>query len=50
MEENKNEPVKVYLVNPPSENPWRTRQDYLDDQRRGKFNSELPLQQLFFPF
>jgi hypothetical protein len=34
MHDEKNEPVKVYLVNPPSENPWRTRQDYLDDQRR----------------
>jgi hypothetical protein len=25
----------VYLVNPPTgDNPWRTKQDYLDDQKR----------------
>ena len=27
-------PIKVYLVNPPSENPWRTQEDYCREQRR----------------
>ena len=27
--------LRVYLVNPPTgDNPWRTKQDYLDDQKR----------------
>ncbi len=36
MENEKKEPLKVYLVNPPSENPWRTQKDYLEDQLRAK--------------
>jgi hypothetical protein len=36
MEDDKREPQKVFLVNPPSENPWRTRQDYVEEQRRAK--------------
>lgn len=30
----KNEVVRVELVNPPTPDPWRTKADYLDDQRR----------------
>jgi hypothetical protein len=41
MEDETKEPLKVYLVNSPSENPWRTRQDYLDDQRRAAFQFRL---------
>jgi len=26
--------LNVHIVNPPVENPWATRQDYLDDQKR----------------
>jgi len=29
--------LRVYLVNPPSgDDPWRTRQDYIDDQSRNQ--------------
>ena len=28
------QPVYVYIVNPPIQDPWRTQGDYLDDQRR----------------
>jgi len=30
------EPVKVYLVNPPIQDPWRTQGDYQEEQRRGR--------------
>jgi hypothetical protein len=30
----KNKIVRVELVNPPIPDPWRTKADYLDDQRR----------------
>jgi len=26
--------LRVTLINPPIDNPWATRQDYLDDQKR----------------
>ncbi|NQY25552.1 MAG: hypothetical protein HRT92_00075 [Piscirickettsiaceae bacterium] len=26
--------LQVFLVNPPSENPWASREDYLNDQKR----------------
>ena len=32
----KTPPVKVELVNPPLENPWRTKEDYLNEQKRSK--------------
>lgn len=50
MEENKNESVKVSLVNPPFENPWRTRQDYLDDQRRGKIQFRITITAIVLSF
>ena len=43
MEDERKEPLKVYLVNPPGENPWRTQQDYLEDQRRAKFQFRLAI-------
>ncbi len=43
MEDEKKEPLKVYLVNPSGENPWRTQQDYLEDQRRAKFHFRLAI-------
>lgn len=30
------QPVHVYLVNLPIQDPWRTQGDYLDDARRAK--------------
>ncbi len=50
MENDKKEPVKVFLVNPPSENPWRTRQDYLDDQRREKVQFRITIATIVFSF
>jgi len=50
MEENKNEPVKVSLVNPPIENPWRTRQDYLDDRRREKIQFRITIAAIVLSF
>jgi|GEM_PF-1041215 len=50
MEENKNEPVKVYLVNPPSENPWRTHQDYLAEQRRGNIQFRITIAAIVLSF
>ena len=50
MEKDQNEPVKVFLVNPPSENPWRTRQDYLDDQRREKIQFRITIATIAFSF
>ena len=29
------DPVHVYLVNPPIENPWATQGEYRQDRRRG---------------
>ncbi|MEI7535422.1 MAG: hypothetical protein WCK57_13725 [Verrucomicrobiae bacterium] len=46
MENNKEEPIKVFLVNPPSENPWRTRQDYLDNQRRERIQFRVTIASL----
>ena len=43
MDENKNEPVKVFLVNPPLENPWRTQGDYQEEQRRGKIQFRITI-------
>ena len=31
---NDKEPIKVELVNPPYQDPWRTQGDYRRDQRR----------------
>ena len=31
------EPIRVELVNPPMENPWRTLGAYQEEQRRAKF-------------
>ena len=30
------EPLKVYLVNPPIQDPWRTQGDYQEEQRRAR--------------
>jgi hypothetical protein len=30
-------------VNPPTENPWRTREDYLEEQRRGKIQFRITI-------
>jgi hypothetical protein len=30
------EPLKVWLVNPPLEDPWRTQGDYRDEQKRSR--------------
>lgn len=43
MEDDKREPLKVHLVNPPSENPWRTQGDYLEDQRRAKIQFRIAI-------
>jgi hypothetical protein len=32
----KPEPVKVWLVNPPIPDPWRTREEYNDEQKRSR--------------
>ena len=31
-----NDVTKIYQVNPLIENPWRTRQDYIDEQNQAK--------------
>ena len=33
----KPEPVNVWLLNPPIQDPWRTREEYNDEQRRSRW-------------
>jgi hypothetical protein len=35
-DERKRQVVRVELINPPIQDPWRTRQDYIDDQKRSR--------------
>jgi hypothetical protein len=35
------QPVYVYLVNPPIQDPWRTQGEYRDDQRRAHLLDRL---------
>ncbi|WIO75435.1 hypothetical protein QP938_05900 [Porticoccaceae bacterium LTM1] len=34
---------KVYLVNPPIQDPWRTRQEYIDEQNQSKWQFRLTI-------
>jgi hypothetical protein len=34
-------PILVELLNPPIEDPWRTRGDYIEDQRRQSWQFRL---------
>lgn len=43
-----NDVTKVYLVNPPTEDPWRTRQEYMDEQNQSKWQFRLTLAALVF--
>lgn len=45
--DDKTEPQKVFLVNPPSENPWRTRGDYLEEQRRATIQFRITIATVF---
>ncbi len=37
----KKEPILVELLNPPIEDPWRTRGEYIEDQRRQSWQFRL---------
>lgn len=50
MENNKNDPVKVSLVNPPIADPWRTHQDYLEEQRRDKIQFRITIAAIVLSF
>lgn len=40
----KSEPVRVEIVNPlPQQNPWRTREDYLEEQRQQRWLFRLTI-------
>ena len=42
--EQKNEPVRVEIVNPtPQQDPWRTRGDYLEEQRQQRWQFRLTI-------
>lgn len=43
-----NDITKVYLVNPPIEDPWRTRQEYIDEQNQAKWQFRLTIAALVF--
>lgn len=43
-----NDVTEIYLVNPPIENPWRTRQDYIDEQNQAKWQFRLTITALVF--
>jgi len=36
VSDEKPQPIKVWLVNPPVPEPWRTREEYNDDQKRSR--------------
>ena len=37
----KQKPILVELLNPPTDDPWRTRGDYIEDQRRQSWQFRL---------
>lgn len=39
----KQKPILVELLNPPIEDPWRTRGDYIEDQRRQSWQFRLTI-------
>lgn len=39
--ENSSTPIKVELVNPPIQDPWRTRGEYIEEQRQQKWQFRL---------
>ena len=43
-----NDVTKIYQVNPLIENPWRTRQDYIDEQNQAKKQFRLTITALVF--
>lgn len=48
MTTEKNDVKKVFLVNPPIQDPWRTRQEYIDEQNQAKWQFRLTILALIF--
>lgn len=42
-EDAKNKIVDVYLVNPPIQDPWRTREEYINEQVQSKWQFRLTI-------
>jgi hypothetical protein len=41
-------PIKVELLNPPIQDPWRTRSEYIEEQKQQKWQFRLTICALAF--